>query len=303
MTETLSHPQPIDDRAFGHWVVGLGKPSGASARVALVVAAAVDCAIFAFGSRWFGVPVLPGFDGSILEQPNPVVAFLTIAILLMIGLLVGTVLAGAVRFEAGLFAATLGLAAISVRCGTMQSVLLETGGNESVYISMTVHLIIFAAFIVGLWALLWLLGRANPACVNPAAPRDADPTESALVNRLTAAITQVVATAVFMMFLCQTEAKNQALASVAIASFLGAVIAYKYSPVRPSIWYWSGPLIVGLIGYILAAMGQDANLAIGSPTGTFSALARPLPIDYASVGTAGAILGYWMMRKREVAEE
>jgi hypothetical protein len=103
-----------------------------------------------------------------------------------------------------------------------------------------------------------------------------------------------------MMFLCQSEAKNQALASVGIASFLGTIIAYKYAPVRPSIWFWSGPLIIGLLGYILAAMGQDANLAIGSPIGTFASLARPLPIDYASVGPAGAILAYWMMRKKEV---
>ncbi|HEX4053601.1 MAG TPA: hypothetical protein VHX86_04990 [Tepidisphaeraceae bacterium] len=295
MTDAVSHSQPIDDRPFGHWVLGLGKSSGTIAQVALFVAAAVGCVIFTFGSRWFGIPVVPGFDGSILEQPNPVVAFFAIAVLLVIALLVGTALAGAVRFEAGLFAATCGLAAISVRCGTMQSVLLETGGNDSVYVGMTVHLLIFAAFIVGLWALLWVLGRANSA-----APGEADLTESAFVNRCTAGITQIIATAVFIMFLCQTEAKNQALASVAIASFLGAVIAYKYSPVRPSIWYWSGPLIVGLIGYILAAMGQDANLAIGSPTGTFAALARPLPIDYASVGTAGAILGYWVLRKKEV---
>ncbi len=301
MTENLSCPRPIDDRAFGHWVLGLGDPGVVIARVALLVAVAVDCAIFGLGSRWFGVPVLPGFDGSILEQPHPVAAFFIIAVLLLIALLVGTVLAGAVRFEAGLFAATLGLAAISERCGTMQSVLLETGGNDAVYISMIVHLIIFAAFVVGLWTLLWLLGRVSAVPGDPTAPREADQTETTVVSRLTAAVTQIVATAIFMMFLCQTETKNQALASVAIASFLGAVIAYKYSPVRPSIWYWIGPMIVGLIGYILAATGQAANLAIGSPTGTFAALARPLPIDYASVGTAGAILGYWMMRKKAAA--
>jgi hypothetical protein len=103
-----------------------------------------------------------------------------------------------------------------------------------------------------------------------------------------------------MMFLCQSEAKNQCLASVGIASFLATVVAYKYAPVRPSIWFWSGPLIVGLIGYIAAALGQDSNLAIGSPAGTFAALARPLPIDYASVGPAASMLAYWMMRKKEV---
>ena len=108
--------------------------------------------------------------------------------------------------------------AISVRCGTMQSVLLEAGGNESVYIGLIVELLILAAFIAGLWALLWLLGRANLNRTNTTA--DLDIPAFSLVNSLTAAITQTVATAVFLMFLCQSEAKNQALASVGIASFL-----------------------------------------------------------------------------------
>jgi hypothetical protein len=183
----------------------------------------------------------------------------------------------------------------------MQSVLLEAGGNESVYIGLIVELLILAAFIAGLWALLWLLGRANLNRTNTTA--DLDIPAFSLVNSLTAAITQTVATAVFLMFLCQSEAKNQALASVGIASFLGALIAYKYAPGRPSFWYWSGPLIVGVIGYALAAMGQDTGLATGNPTGTFAALARPLPLDYASVGPAGAMLGYWMMRKKEVVSD
>ncbi len=296
-SEIPAHPH-VDDHVFGHWVLGFAKPSGTSARVGLIVAVIINCAIFTIASRWFGLPALPGYDGSILHQPSPFAAFVTIAILLLIATLLGTIIAGAVRFEAGLFTAALSLVAISFRCGTMQSVLLETGGKESVYYSLIVELIIFALLLTLLWTLLWFLGRANVADHLPAA--ESTPAENTFLDCLTAVVTQIVATGVFMMFLCQSEAKNQSLASVGIASFLGTFVAYKYAPVRPSIWYWSGPLIVGLIGYILAAMGQDANLAIGSPLGTFAALARPLPIDYASVGTAGSILSYWMLRKGEV---
>jgi len=298
MANDISARPPIDDHVFGQWVLGFARPNGTSARVGLIAAVAINCAIITLGSRAFALPSLPGFDGSILHQPSPITAFATIAILLLVATLVGTIVAGAVRFEAGLFAALLSLVVISFRCGTMQSVLLEAGGNESVYISLTLELVIFAAIIFGLWMLLWLLGKANTASDIP--PADFDRSENTPIDCLTGIVTQIVATGVFMMFLCQSEAKNQSLASVAIASFLATFIAYKYAPVRPSIWYWSGPLIVGLLGYILAAMGQDSNLAIGSPSGTFAALARPLPIDYASVGPAGAILAYWMLRKKEV---
>ncbi|HEY1923473.1 MAG TPA: hypothetical protein VGG44_12045 [Tepidisphaeraceae bacterium] len=296
-SDSSPHPH-IDDHVFGHWVLGFAKPSGTSARVGLIISVVIGCAIFTAGSRSFGLPALPGYDGSILHQPSPAAAFLTIAILMLVATLLGTIIAGAVRFEAGLFTAALSLATISFRCGTMQSVLFETGGKESVFISLAVELLIFAIILALLWSLLWFLGRANAA--NDLPPAHSASSENEFIDCFTAVVTQIIATGVVMMFLCQSEAKNQSLAAVAIASFMGTFIAYKYAPVRPSVWYWSGPLVIGLVGYILAAMGQDANLAIGSPVGTFAALARPLPIDYASVGPAGSILAYWMLRKNEV---
>jgi hypothetical protein len=285
----------LDDRAFGGRVLGIWNPNGLSARIALAIAVGINCLIFAAASQYFELPILPGFDGSIICQPSPVSAFAVVAVTLAVATLVGTVLAGAVRFEAGLFAAAFGLMAFSLRCGTMQSVLLEAGGNEGVFVRLAVELLILGLCLGGMWTVLWRLARAVHGRFST--PREKD---SGLLNSLTATIAQTIATGVFMFLLCQSEAKYQALASVGVASWLGSMIAYKCAPARPSIWYWIGPLLVGLIGYVLAATGQDTNLDIGSPAGTFAALARPLPVDYASLGTAGAILGYWMMRKKEL---
>ena len=58
-------------------------------------------------------------------------------------------------------------------------------------------------------------------------------------------------------------------------------------------WYWVGPILVGLIGYIGCYMNPH-GWELGQPTGTFAPLARPLPICYASFGMAGALFGYWM---------
>ncbi|MGD0141417.1 MAG: hypothetical protein ABSD28_21365 [Tepidisphaeraceae bacterium] len=284
----------LDDRTFGQRVLGIWTPSVMGARIALAVAVGVSCLIFAAASRYFELPILPGYDGSILCQPSPVSAFAVVAVALAVATLVGTVLAGAVRFEAGLFAAAFGLMAFSLRCGTMQSVLLEAGGNEAVFVRLAVELLILGIFLGGMWALLLRLARA--AHGRPSTPQL---NRSGLLNNLTATVAQTISTGIFMFLLCQSEAKYQALAAIGIASWLGSMIAYKYAPTRPSIWYWTGPLLVGLIGYMLAAMGQDTNLNIGSPAGTFAAFARPLPVDYASLGTAGAILGYWMMRSRK----
>ena len=245
--------------------------------------------IFAVGCRQFGLPILPGFDGSILAQPAPLVVLFLIAVMLAVSALVGTIIARAVQFEAGLFSAAFGMMVVSLRCGTIQSVLFESDGSQMVYLRLVLELLILGTFLCGIWFVLCRFdGLAKTA-----------PADSGILNNLTATVSQTIATAVLIIVLCQSEAKNQCLASVGLASLIGSMIAHKYAPTRPSFWYWIGPLLAGVIGYALAALGQDANLNIGFPTGTFAALARPLPLDYASVGVAGAILGYWMMTNKD----
>ena len=64
---------------------------------------------------------------------------------------------------------------------------------------------------------------------------------------------------------------------------------------------------MGVVGYLLAWFNLPPDsLQTGRPHGgILSALARPLPLDYAGIGTAASLLGYWMRRKslreREVA--
>jgi hypothetical protein len=288
---------PLDDRPFGRHVLGFWNPVGISARIALAIAAGASCLIFAAACRLFELPALPGFDGSLFLQPFPAAAFLIIAVLVLVSTLVGTVLAGAVHFEAGLFAAAFGMIVVSLRCGTIQSVLFEAGGNGSVYGRLIVELIILGLIL----AVAWLMLRQLARLVHGSDPTPV-PSESSILNNLTATVAQAVVTGVIVLIFCQASAKNQCLASVAIASMIGSILAHKYAPTRPSTWYWAGPLVVGIIGYALAAAGQVTGLATGTPTGMFAPLARPLPIDYASLGVAGAIFGYWTSRKPAPAE-
>jgi hypothetical protein len=293
MTDSPQTSLP-DDQRLDRMVLGYWGSAGISARTALMVAAGAACLIFAVGANQFSLPILPGFDGSLLAQPAPLVVLFLVAVMLAGSALVGTIVARAVHFEAGLFSAAFGLMVLSLRCGTIQSVLFESDGSQTVYLRLILELLILGAFLAGIWFLLCRFdGHAKTA------PEE----NSNILHNLTATTAQTAATAVLIMVLCQTEAKNQCLASVGLASLAGSMLAYKYAPTRPSIWYWVGPLLAGVIGYALASLGQDANLTIGLPNGTFAALARPLPLDYASVGVAGAILGYWMMTNKEAESE
>jgi hypothetical protein len=123
-----------------------------------------------------------------------------------------------------------------------------------------------------------------------------------LLGKLQGVLTQVALIGLIVLVLTATADKAQVLASVLIASVIGTGLAehyFKGEKVAP--WLWAGPFIVGALGYLLTWMTGDAAVATetGRLTGTFAPLARPLPLDYASFGTAGALLGYWMGADKE----
>ncbi|MGA3066301.1 MAG: hypothetical protein ABSF29_05580 [Tepidisphaeraceae bacterium] len=288
----------IDHRVFGRGI--LGRPRGGAAQAVVLLAVIACCGIFGTAARWFQLPELAQFDGSLLVGKSAAANLLIIAVLMLICTLVGTLIAGCVRFEAGFFAACVGLMVISLRSGTMQSVLFEAGGSQSVFGILAGEMVILAAILGIVWTILIKIGRVSmtPEIPQPNPPQDSPP-EGAVAG-ISALVTQAIATALILMFLCQSQAKLQTLCSVFVASTVGTMIAYGIFPARPSAWFWGGTLLVGLIGYLLAAAGQDTQLVIGYPQGLFAPLARPLPLDYASLGTAGAIVGYWSIRNKHL---
>jgi hypothetical protein len=295
-SSSTSRPFHVDEGVFGKGVLGFWRPGGTPARAALLLAIIADCLLLGAGIRQLGIPELTGFDGSLLLGHGALINIVAIGLLMGVATIVGTFLAGAVRFEAGLFSACVALTIISLRCGTMQNVLFETDGSSTVYFSLAAELAVLAMILCLLWTMLVKLGQAGYVHPMPGYEPDETPPPAPAAN-LIATVTQTITTILVMLFLCQSEAKNQVLASVGIASVVGSMVAYGSFPTRPSIWYWVGPILAGLIGYILAAMGQVSDLGIGTPQGLFAPLARALPVDYASVGTAGAILGYWITHK------
>ncbi len=104
---------------------------------------------------------------------------------------------------------------------------------------------------------------------------------------------------VFLLIFIATPQKKQVLAGVFVSALLSASIAENFFADRGAgRWYWAGPLIAGALGYILNSF-SPAGLETGDPQGYFAPLARVLPLDYASMGCAGTLLGYWWMSPGE----
>ncbi len=108
---------------------------------------------------------------------------------------------------------------------------------------------------------------------------------------------QFIITALLVMLFAESESKQQVMAAIFIASFAGSAIAHTSSPTGPRSWYWLPPLVVGLFGFLLAYFFPPTGLSTADFRGSFAGLYRPMPLDYASMGPAGAIIGHWMSRR------
>jgi hypothetical protein len=290
--------QPRPAESIAHQVASVGyRP-----RFLLVVGLALSAAAFVFASRTFRVPAAPHFDASLLAQPSPRGSLGVVALTLLAGVVVSTVIAGTIRFDAGLFCATAGMIALSVRSGRMGDLLRQsapTATSPAFFVHLALELVALYAFVAVAWSVLWGLHTGGRLKADEF--RDGiEDTDEPLPFKLAALIMQAGVMAVGVLLLAQTDDKSQVIAAVSISAFVGACCAYYMYPISPSPWLWVGPMIVGVAGYGIAYFvtpaGEDA-WRTGQLTHGLAALARPIPLDYASAGPAGAILGYWMSRR------
>jgi hypothetical protein len=260
-------------------------------RILLSTAVLVSFAIAWFMAAVIGFPHFRGFEASLFTLPGPVSAVLVVAVVAIVNVVVGTFIAGSIRFDAGLFAACLSLSAFSYRGGPIRYV-LQSASSPSIYITLMWELILLYVIIAIASTLQSMFGRAG-MLLSDSLRDSIEDTEHPILHRVTALLVQIVVMGLLMAVLAQTDRKNQAIFSVAAASFGGAVAAYHVAAVRPSGWYWVGPLVVGVAGYAWG-YSKPGDWVIGRPG---NPLAAPLPLDYASAGPAFAILGYWMSRR------
>jgi hypothetical protein len=106
-----------------------------------------------------------------------------------------------------------------------------------------------------------------------------------------AAFAQVSVMCALMILLSHWHTKGECLAVIAFSSCLATMLAYWMAPLRTGLCFWLSPLVVALFGCLCATINQQ-----GIHVGMLLALARPLPLDYASMGPMGGMLGFWIAR-------
>ncbi len=273
------------------------------ARFLLTLGSVLSFLLCWFAAAAMGIPAHRNFDASLLQQPSPATALFVTLVLAVACALLGSAIAGTIRFEAGLATAAIGLLALSLRGGPMRYTLTYSTGPQ-VFITLAAELMILYAILGIGWSVVWMLRKNGYLHDDPFRDGVADADDEPVTQKFAALATHVVVMAILMMVLCETDRKPQVLASVGLSAFLATLAAHSLFPTRPSMWYWLGPLIVGVVGYALAFGGSSNTWMIGQVGANFAPeLGRPLPLDYVGAGPAGAIIGYWTSRRWQRGRE
>jgi len=245
-----------------------------------------------------GVPRDPGFSGSLLASGSPISGIIVVVIALAICGVIGVLVAKIMGIESGLFCCCIGLAALAVRCGPIRPVLQYASG-PSVFLALNSETALLAVIILAVWFVLGRLFKrprnSQTGELEIAAPNEI--TNAPLPKKLMTLGVQVLAMGILESILIQSDAKPQAMAGVFISAFGGVMVSYYLFAALPEgIWYWMGPMVLGVLGYLITFF-VGATSVTGDIHGWSAALARPTPLDYAGMGTAGALLAYWCSRR------
>lgn len=238
---------------------------------------------------------------------------------------IGTVISPRRLPEAGVFAAAIGLAGLALKGGSMQDVLgymgsTEPAGRRELMTLMALDSLLWGGVIVVTWIVTAMVRRwlwaEEDLLILGGMPRSRGPgTTVAAAGWPAMVITGLVAVFFIRMTVARTEvatiARGQVAASVAGGFYLGAMAA-RYFTGRPWAWWYllavpAAALLAYLVGYLNAGMGWADGTVYQAyahlKTTPTHALARPLPIEYLSIGVAATLAGFWSGEKMEPTEE
>ena len=242
------------------------------------------------------IPEIPDYQAVLLFGRHASSAFLILLASLLVLCLISTLITRRLRFEAGLYCTCLALATLAVRAGSMGD-LLRSAQSPAIFKYAILESCLLYIFLLTCWGLLCAMQRKKWLPANPVDTElDDRPTPARIA---TAMLVQMGITALIVSLLARNDSMKQAIVSVFVGALVGSVMSHQTFPIRQSIWLWTGPMIISIVGYIRAIfMPAHAGLMlINNP------LARPSPLTYASVGTAASILGYWVSRQWHESSE
>jgi len=257
-------------------------------RLLLLLAVFAATTLFVLVGHGARIPYYPGFESALCTMPSPAGRTVIVLVTLIVATAIGTLIAGRVRLEVGLFAAAVGLCSLSTRAGRMQYVWMheEMGGLAR---RLAIELALLGTTFLGLWAGLSFLNCRKKLNAHLPEISTSEAPSHRNSDAFTAFAVHLIVTGLLTALLLASDSKKQAIVGIALASCIGAITASLTAPnARIGYWLLAPPFLIGIAGYLIASNPSATD------GGFFAHLLRASPLDYAGAGTAGAIFGRWL---------
>jgi len=269
-------------------------------KVCLLLGTILNIGVFKFVATAIRFPETPLSSVSLLQQPSPVIALLAILLTILICTTAGTIIAGSIREDAGLFCACGALIFLSTRGGTLRETLLASSGDK-VYLQLALEstaFVVMVSLAAGVISLFRQIAWVSDDDLNDGFTRSIE-SPAAKAGALIVSLTAYLA---IVFLLAQSDRKSQVLAASAIAGVLSTLLAHYLFPVKPAGCFYLTPLLCGIIGQLAVYLTHPAGIEVGHVYSVLAPFARVLPIDHASAGVVGALAGYWLSRRMHVVD-
>jgi len=293
-------------------------------KLVTVAAWAAGVVLFLSLSQQMLAPRHPLDAVSLLTAPNYWMMWLQAALFACGAAVIGSILAGRIIPDVGTFTAVAGLAAVSLRGATTESMLVRIAdGPQTAQHRLAFELfgealawIVIAAIctFVSAWVVRSLFERSGAPEALPRSTRnrvmagydvprvgatflrvDADRLTNPSTGFKHIAIASIVGcVALFVLgdgLDARTIRHGQTCFLVAVAVALGGYFAQKNAPVRSALWSMVGSWLIVIVAYLWASL-RPINEALPANVPTSHVL-HILPIQFVSVGTAAAVAMFW----------
>lgn len=222
----------------------------------------------------------------------------TLAVLAVVAGILGTVLAGPRLPEAGVFAAAVALATMSLRGGSMQVMLANEQATteparQAFMKAMAIDALLWSGLMLAVWLgvtwawkWVWVNGNApallgsqtgartapapgtKPAGGPPARANQKEQAASAGMGWAALVVTGVVGIFIIWMTVGRTPVANvhrgQTIAAVAAGLYLGAMAARYFIGVQDVRWYVLAVPAIALTAYLVSYLSADMSWAQGT---------------------------------------
>jgi len=221
------------------------------------------------------------------------------------------ILTALARIEGAIMATLIGLTGFSLSSGQMRTLLWRWGNDYPKLFKLLVdEMLLMTGILIGVILVIYLvrmiIGKIIPSFLwSGVAARSKMNTNKGTkttmpheTRRIIGAI--IVETAVAMLLLVitmQSTDRGQVAFALVISFFLSALLAHQVFPIRWTIPLLFSPIIVAIIIFGIAAMG---NVSMGQTWRDVELVAQSvplraaLPIDWLSLAGAGAAAGCWL---------